>query len=99
MDRFGAPVLAEGEAPYGGTHILFTNLEPQSLPPLVGIDMRPHQSTARDDRTPLELDGVTPKLLRAWRYVLRAGDADEELAHDQAEQNKTTVGLGGGTRH
>ena len=66
MERFGAPVIAElNEPPYGGTHILTTDLLPQGG----YIETRPHQSTARDDRTPLGPDG-TPLLVGAWGYLL-----------------------------
>jgi|SRR5882724_695867 len=100
MDRFGVPVMAElNESPYNETHILTTDLEPQGLPPQIGIDMRPHQSTARDDRTPLELDGVTPKLLGAWRYLLGDREVEEEVADEGAERDETTAGPGGATRH
>lgn len=99
MDRFGVPVMAElNESPYGGTHILTTDLEPQGLPPQIGIDMRPHQSTARDDRTPLQLDGVTPKLLGAWSYLLGAHEADEEVADHQDETSETSPSRAHGDR-
>jgi pimeloyl-ACP methyl ester carboxylesterase len=66
MKQFGTEVQAElSEPPYDGTHILFTDLEPQG-----GYTYpRPHQSTTRDDRTPLGADG-TPRLRDAWRYLL-----------------------------
>jgi hypothetical protein len=66
MERFGAPVQAElSEPPYGGTHILFTDLRPT-----LGYDRpNPHQSTAKDTNTPLGPDG-TPLLRDAWRYLL-----------------------------
>lgn len=66
MERFGAPVQAEvNEPPYGGTHILFTDLRPT-----LGYDRpNPHQSTARDNNTPLDANG-TPLLRDAWRYFL-----------------------------
>ena len=68
MGRFGDPVQVESsESPYGETHILMTDLPPQGG----YIETRPHQSTARDDRTPLAADG-TPLLLDAWRYLLGA---------------------------
>jgi hypothetical protein len=65
MERFGAPVQAElSEPPYGGAHILFTDLRPT-----LGYDKpNPHQSTARDNNTPI-VDG-TPLLRDAWRYLL-----------------------------
>lgn len=66
MERFGPPVQAElSEPPYGGTHILFTDLRPT----LGFAKPNPHQSTARDNNTPLGPDG-TPLLRDAWRYLL-----------------------------
>ena len=65
--RFGDPVQAEGNPlPYGGTHILFTDLKPT-----LGYDAlnAPHQSTARDNNTPIGSDS-TPLLRDAWRYLL-----------------------------
>jgi len=88
LRRFGDSVVAElSEPPYGGTHILVTDLEPQGARPTDGsIDMRPHQSTARDDRTPLGgPDGQTPLLLDAWRYLLGEpphGGAEPVLARE-----------------
>src|SRR5439155_17318185 len=78
--RFGDPVQAEGNPPpYGGTHILFTDLKPT-----LGYDAlnAPHQSTARDNNTPLGPDD-TPLLRDAWRYLLGAHEAEEEVAGDQ----------------
>jgi len=66
MERFGAPVQAElSEPPYGGTHILFTDLRPT----LGYARPNPHQSTAKDTNTPIGPDG-TPLLRDAWRYLL-----------------------------
>jgi hypothetical protein len=79
MERFGDPVMAEtSESPYSGTHILVTDLEPQGG----YATPNPHQSSAVDTRTPLGPDG-TPLLRDAWRYLLGAHDADEEVADDQ----------------
>jgi hypothetical protein len=65
MERFGAPVQAElTEPPYGGAHILFTDL----MPTLGYAKPNPHQSTARDNNTPI-VNG-TPVLRDAWRYLL-----------------------------
>jgi len=75
--RFGEPVFAElSEPPYGGTHILTTDLRPT-----LGYD-RPnaHQSTARDNNTPIGPDGV-PLLRAAWRYLL--GEPPHGGADDQ----------------
>ncbi len=77
MLRFGDPVQAEvSQPPYGGTHVLFTDLRPT-----LGYDApnAPHQSTARDNNTPLDSEG-TPLLRDAWRYLLGAPGADEEVA-------------------
>lgn len=66
LQRFGEPVMPELSAPpYGGTHILVTDLNPQKG----YVTPNPHQSSARDDNTPLGPDG-TPLLRDAWRYVL-----------------------------
>ena len=66
MERFGPPVQAELSAPpYGGAHILFSDLRPT----LGYVRPNPHQSTARDNNTPLGPDG-TPLLRDAWRYLL-----------------------------
>src|SRR5882672_8880135 len=84
MERFGDPVLTEtGESPYGGTHILVTDLEPQGG----YANPNPHQSSSVDTRTPVGPDGV-PLLRDAWRYLLGACDADEEVAddHDLGDQ-------------
>ena len=91
MERFGAPVQAElGEPPYSGTHILFTDLKPT-----LGYDApnAPHQSTAKDNNTPIGPDDV-PLLRDAWRYLLGEHEADEELADDHDEQDQLRVGHG-----
>jgi hypothetical protein len=67
LQQFGDPVMAElNDPPYGGTHIVFTD-----LPPTLGYDFPngPHQSTARDNNTPIGPDDV-PLLRDAWRYLL-----------------------------
>jgi hypothetical protein len=67
LQQFGEPVMAElNEPPYGGTHIVFTDLRPT-----LGYEAlnAPHQSTARDNNTPIGADGV-PLLRDAWRYLL-----------------------------
>jgi len=89
-----APVAPEdGASPYGRTHVLITNLLPQT-----GgyVHMSSHHSTANDLYTPLEGDGMTPKLLAAWHYVLGEREADEELADDQDERDEAGVGRGAG---
>jgi hypothetical protein len=66
MERFGPFVQAENSAsPYDGAHVLFTDLQPT----LGYAKPNPHQSTARDNNTPLGADG-TPLLRDAWRYLL-----------------------------
>src|ERR1041385_1113155 len=66
MGLFGEPVVAElGVPPYGGTHVLVTDLEPTGG---YGIPF-PHQSSAVDARTPLGADG-SPLLREAWCYLL-----------------------------
>jgi hypothetical protein len=90
--RFGDPVQAEGnEPPYRRTHILFTDLKPT-----LGYDApnAPHQSTARDNNTPLDPVSGTPLLRDAWRHLLGAHEADEEVADNQDEQDETSVGHG-----
>jgi hypothetical protein len=91
---FGTPGIVEGhEPPYGGTHILFTDLEPT----LGYARPNPHQSTAKDNNTPIGPDGV-PVLREAWHYLLGARDADEEVADDQDEQDERRARMGEGTR-
>jgi hypothetical protein len=69
MAAFGAAVAPESNAaPYGGTHMLVTNVTPQSGS-FVQKDV--HRSTANDNLTPLDADG-NPILLDAWRYLLTA---------------------------
>ena len=66
LERFGEALAPELSAPpYGGTHILVTDIEP------VGgyANPFPHQSTAIDFVTPRAADG-TPLLRDAWRYLL-----------------------------
>ncbi|OLC11177.1 MAG: hypothetical protein AUH41_01325 [Gemmatimonadetes bacterium 13_1_40CM_66_11] len=67
IGQFGDPVIAElNDPPYGGTHIVYTDLRPT-----LGYDApnAPHQSTARDNNTPVDANG-TPLLRDAWRYLL-----------------------------
>jgi hypothetical protein len=69
LERFGPPVQVELSAPpYDGAHILFTDLRPT----LGYAQPNAHQSTARDNNTPIGPDGV-PLLRDAWRYLLRNG--------------------------
>jgi hypothetical protein len=72
MDAFGAEVQVETSGPpYGFTHELFTDLHPQR-----GGDGAAHPSTVLDIYTPL-LQGKTPELADAWRYMLTAETAGE----------------------
>lgn len=65
MDDFGAAVVQETSAPpYGFTHMLVTDLLPQS-----GSYNSAHGSTAVDILTPLDSNGVA-LLQDAWRYLL-----------------------------
>ena len=73
--------------------MLITNLLPQTG---VYVHMSSHHSTANDVFTPLEPDGVTPKLLEAWRYLLGAREADEEGADEQNVEDEGDVGRGSG---
>jgi len=76
--------------------MLITNLLPQTG---VYVHMSSHHSTANDVFTPLESDGVTPKLLGAWRYLLGSREADEEVADEQNAQDEADVArVSGGTR-
>jgi len=74
MGRFGDPVVPElGEPPYGGSHVLVTDLEPTGG----YANPFPHLSSAVDAQTPLGPDG-TPLLRDAWRYMLGDHRAGEE---------------------
>lgn len=71
LNRFGDPVVPElSEPPYGGSHVLITDLEPTGG---YGAD-NPHRSVAADAWAPRGPDG-TPLLREAWRYLL--GDRNE----------------------
>jgi hypothetical protein len=79
LDRFGDPVVPElSEPPYGGTHIVMTDLEPTGG---YGMD-NPHLSVAVDRWTPRGPDG-TPLLRDAWRYML--GDREAVVADGSAQ--------------
>lgn len=72
MTEFGPLVQVETSAPpYGGTHMLFTDLKPQS-----GGYKAAHMSTVIDFYTPLFPD-KTPELADAWQYMLTAPIAGE----------------------
>jgi hypothetical protein len=91
-----APMTPEGNSsPYGGTHMLITNLLPQTG---VYVHMSSHHSTANDLYTPLDPVSGTPLLLAAWRYLLGEHEADEDVADDQDERDEVNIGSGGGTR-
>ena len=78
MFEFGVPALAnDNTPPYEGTHILFTDLPPTVVDTVVE-PKRNHRSTSMDAFTPMgppcstDVPSVcTPKLLEAWRYLLR----------------------------
>src|SRR5918994_7584512 len=61
------PLLVENASPpYGGAHVLVTNLTPRNP---TNIADPFHPSPSRDQFTPLAPDG-TPLLLKTWRYLL-----------------------------
>lgn len=67
MTEFGPLVQVETSAPpYGGTHMLFTDLKPQRD----GYNAA-HMFTVIDFYTPLFPD-KTPELADAWRYMMTA---------------------------
>ena len=76
LESFGAAVFAElSEPPYDGAHIITTDL----MPTLGYAAPNPHQSSARDNNTPLGPDG-TPLLRDAWRYLLGTGALNDHVA-------------------
>jgi hypothetical protein len=76
LESFGAAVFAElSQPPYGGAHIITTDLRPT----LGTAAPNPHQSSARDNNTPLGPDG-TPLLRDAWRYLLGTGALNDHYA-------------------
>ena len=67
LAQFGGPVLVESNAPpYLGSHMLTTDLTPQSG--TTGLDY--HNSTAVDGATPLAADGTTPVYQGVWQYMM-----------------------------
>ena len=89
MAEFGDPVYEDSSAPpYEGTHSLLTHRLPSS-----GLFADAHPSVSRDQFTPLDENG-TPLLRDAWRYMLGAKEAEEEVADDQVEQDEASVGRG-----
>jgi hypothetical protein len=64
LRRFGAPVLVDrSQPPFGGTHMLITELTPRGSPNAA------HPSVVADGATPLDDDG-DPLLAPTWRYML-----------------------------
>ena len=85
--RFGDPVVVEtSEPPYGETHVLTTDLRPT-----LGCDRpNPHQSTAKNNNTPLTATPDSTPLLRdAWRYLLGARGASAVPSHLGADTAAT----------
>jgi hypothetical protein len=75
------PLLVEnGTPPYGGAHVLVTNLTPRNP---TNIADPFHPSPSRDQFTPLAADG-TPQLVNAWRYLLGT-DHDGDGVHYDAD--------------
>src|SRR3989441_7630250 len=85
-----APVAPEHSAPpYGGTHVLITDLQPQVCPPPPAGAFKhpcPPQSTPSDLFTPRHpLHGTTlPR--DAWRYLLGTPPEDDDDGDDNAAQ-------------
>ena len=75
------PLLVEnGSPPYGGTHVVVTNLEPATL---TGVTDPYHTSTTRDGWVARESSPDGPPLLRdAWRYVLGTDTDGDGVDHD-----------------
>jgi hypothetical protein len=69
----GHPFAEGGSAPYGGRHVVVTNVEP---PNPTNIPDPYHPAPSRDPFVPLAADG-SPVLRDAWRYVLGDSDADQ----------------------
>lgn len=79
MAVFGPAVAPEtSTAPYGFTHMLVTDV------PLRGPGRAAHGAPAVDANTPLNADG-TPFFRDAWRYLLTARPAGEDLARRDDE--------------
>ena len=75
MSSFGAAVAPESSAPpYGFTHMLVTHYLP-----LRGPGRAAHGAPCTDFNTPLDADGK-PLFREAWRYLLSARGAGEDLA-------------------
>ena len=100
-----APVAPEHSAPpYGGTHVLITDLQPQVCPPPPAGAYKhrcSHQSTASDLFTPRNPVDGTPLLRDAWRYLLGTppedeDDGDDNAAHVAGDRDRTNAS---GARH
>jgi hypothetical protein len=73
------PLLAENATPpYGGAHVLVTNLTPRNP---TNIADPFHPSPSRDQFTPLAADG-TPLLVNAWRYLLGTDHDGDDVHYD-----------------
>src|SRR2546422_2301947 len=85
-----APVAPEHSAPpYGGTHVLITDLQPQDCPPPPAGAYKhrcSHQRTASDLFTPRNPVDGTPLLRDAWRYLLGTPPEDDDDGDDNAAQ-------------
>ena len=80
MARFGLPIAPESsESPYGFTHMLLTNYLP-----LRGPGRAAHGASSVDVNTPLDANG-TPVFREAWRYMLTARPAGEDIAERDEE--------------
>lgn len=113
MSEFGDPVFVETSAPpYGGTHSLLTHLLPSSgsyanahpsvsrdqFTPVTLVGPGDTSRLCRDQLTPLGPE-VRPLLCDAWRYMLGAHEADDELAGDRDEPGDITVDRAASVRY
>ena len=79
---FGGPAMPEiSSPPYDGTHMLVTDLVPR---PNGFVGTNAHGSPSNDLNTPLNPDGK-PVLADAWRYLLTARSAGEDIAERDEE--------------
>jgi len=82
LDVFGGPAMPETSSPpYDGTHMLVTDLVPR---PNGFVGTNAHGSPSNDLNTPLNPDGK-PVLADAWRYLLTARSAGEDIAERDEE--------------
>jgi hypothetical protein len=80
MAAFGPAVAPENSAPpYDFTHMLVTDYHP-----LRGPGRAAHGASCTDFNTPLNADG-TPVFRDAWRYMLTARPAEEDVAEGDDE--------------